>query len=143
MSFPVKYRTSVNSASGAFTANDASSAVVTTSTVLNTADIEADALCANVALGVYTLNLAIRAKWQGSHDKSTWTDYVPQNGAANVTLQSGTGTASVSVVAPGAVSSKKYARIGLYIVGGATGTASDTYTVSYSYRQYNPFATRA
>lgn len=143
MSFPVKYRTAVNSTSGVFTANDASSAVETTSTVLNTADVEADALCANVSLSLYTIALAVRAKWQGSSDKSTWVDYVPSNNAANVTLQSGTGTASVSIAAPGAVTSKKYARLGLYIVGASTGTASDTYTVSYSYRQYNPFSTRA
>lgn len=118
--------------SGAFTANDASSGVVTAGAVETSRINPLRGISANVALGVYTLNLAIRGKWQGSVDNSTWVDYVPENGAANVTLQTDTGTRTVSVVAPPAVMSKRWARYGLYIVGGSTGTASDTYTVSYS-----------
>ena len=139
MGYPAYYRTAFGANSGAFTANDASSAVVTPSASVNTAEVEGGALCANVYVSLYTLNLAVRGKWQGSTDGTTWVDYVPENNAANVTMQSGTGTYTASVAAPVAVNSKKYARFGLYIVGGSTGTASDTYIVSHDYRKYNPF----
>ena len=143
MSFPAKYAPAYSStAKAAFTANDASSGVVTTSAAMNTADVESGSLSVNLYLQVYTINLALRGKWQGSTDNSTWVDYAPENGAAQVTLQSDTGTRTVSVVAPSSVTSKKYARYGLYVVGGSTGTASDVNTISYSYRKYNPFATR-
>lgn len=142
MAFPARYVTAKASTSGAFTANDASSAVVTPSTVVNTADVDADSLMANVSIGLYTLNLAIRGKWQVSADNSTWSDFAQPNNAAQVTMQSSTGTFSTSVSAPVGVTGKKYARYALYIVGGSTGTASDTYTVSYSYRKRNPFDNR-
>lgn len=143
MGYGVKYEPAFSAtAKAAFTANDASSAVVTTSAVINTEQVEAGALSVNLYLQVYTYNLAIRGKWQGSTDNSTWVDYAPENGAAQVTLQSDTGTRTVSIVAPDAVCSKKYARYGLYIVGGSTGTASDVNTMSYSFRRYNAFAMR-
>lgn len=127
------YIAAKNSTSGAFTANDASSGVVTAGTLQTWNISPYRGLSANVSLSLYTIALAIRAKWQGSTDGSTWVDYVPENNAANVTIQSGTGVKSVSILAPPSVMSKPYARLGCYIVGGSTGTASDTYTLSYSY----------
>lgn len=115
-----------------FSANDASSGVVTAGAVETARINPLRLLSANVALSIKTLNLAIRGKWQGSVDNSTWVDYVPENVAANVTIQSGTGTRTVSVCAPAAVMSKRWVRYGLYIEGGATGTSLDTVTASYS-----------
>jgi hypothetical protein len=123
----------MSSTSGAFTAYDTSSAVITPGAVHTRLINPVRGISANVTLGLYTLNLAIRGKWQGSTDGSTWVDYVPMNNAANVTMQSSTGTTTISVVAPDAVLGKPFVRMGLYIVGGSTGTASDTYTASYSY----------
>lgn len=118
--------------STALTAYDASSGVVTAGAIETSRVNPLRGISANLYLQVYTLNLAIRGKWQGSTDNSTWVDYAPENGAAQVTLLSDTGTRTVSVVAPPAVMSKRWARYGLYIVGGSTGTASDVVTMSYS-----------
>jgi hypothetical protein len=134
-----QYHATKSATTGALTANDASSAVVTAGAVTSWHVNEKRGLSANVAVGFYTLNLAVRGKWQGSTDNSTWVDYVPENAAANVTLQSSTGTRTVAVMAPPAVLSKAYCRYGLYIVGSATGTASDTYTLSYSYAENKSF----
>lgn len=139
MSARPQYQDAVASSSGAFTTKDASSAVTAGTAVLTKDVTPARGIVANVSLGFYTLNLAVRGKWQGSADNSTWTDFAESNNAAQVTMQSSTGTFSAAVVAPPGVLAKEYARYALYIVGGSTGTASDTYTVSYSYARNNGF----
>jgi phage terminase large subunit-like protein len=133
------YQAAVNSTSGVFTNKDASSSVTTT-TAISTKDVFPErGLCANVTLSLYTIMLAVRGKWQGSTDNSTWVDFVPQNNAANVTMQSGTGSVTAAVIAPDAVLSKEFVRFALYVDGAYTGTASDTYSLSYSYAKNNGF----
>jgi hypothetical protein len=134
-----KYQPAVSSTSGTFSTKDASSGVTAGTAVLSKLVEPTYGITANVALVVKTLNLALRGKWQGSSDNSTWTDYGESNNAAQVTIVSDTGTATRAVAAPNGVLSREYSRYVLYVEGGSTGTASDTYTVSYNFIQDNRF----
>lgn len=95
-------------------------------------------LSALVTVDAETNTLTLAAKWQVSNDGSTWVDVAngPQN-AATVVLATGTGGADASVTkaipAPDAIYGWRLARIAL-VVGGTTGTTSDTYAMSYCYR---------
>lgn len=88
-----------------------------------------------------TNTLTLSAKWQGSNDGSTWLDlaHSPQNPAAVAlaTGTSGTDTAVTTVVpAPASAYGYKFARCSL-VVGVTTGTTNDTYSIGYSYRQFD------
>lgn len=92
-------------------------------------------LAANVTVTAATSTLTVTLKWQVSNDKSTWTDVVngPQN-AAGVVFTTGTAAAKSAVVeAPATVYGFRYCRLSL-VTGAATGGASDTYAVGYSFR---------
>ena len=96
-------------------------------------------LSALVTCDAETNTLTLSARWQGSDDKSTWytLSHAPQNPAA-VPLATGTSGADDEVTkvipAPAAVYSYKFARCQL-LVGAATGTTNDTYSIAYCYRQ--------
>lgn len=101
--------------------------------------LEKEAIAALVTVDAETDTLTLSSKWQVSNDASTWFDLAhdTQNPAA-VALATGTGGADASVtktVAPHpCVYGYKFARASL-VVGGDTGTANDTYSVAYNYRQ--------
>ncbi len=96
-------------------------------------------LSAKLVVLADTDTVTLAAKWQVSNDNSTWLNVThgTQNAAA-VVLATGTGGADVAVTkvvsAPEAVYGYAFARIAV-VVGGATGAAIDTYTISYNYRQ--------
>jgi len=96
-------------------------------------------LSAHLVVLAETNTLTLTAKWQGSNDGSAWIDlaYNSVNGAATV-LATGTAGADTavtkSVPAPDGVYSHKFARCQV-VVGVVTGTANDTYSIGYSYRQ--------
>lgn len=88
----------------------------------------------NVTAATNTLTWS--GKWQVSTDGSTWVDCKPSNNAAQVTISTGTATATgdVSYDAPLQVYGASYARYAL-VNGVATGGATDLYAIAYSYRQ--------
>lgn len=100
---------------------------------------KASSLSAVVVVKAETNTMTLTALWQVSNDKSTWLDlaYAPNNAAA-VVIATGTAGADAAVTkvfqAPEAVNGYRFARIAI-VVGVQTGTASDTYTIGYSYRQ--------
>lgn len=98
--------------------------------------VEKGTLSARIVVDVETDTMTLAAKWQMSHDGSTWEDCAVPNNAANVTLATGTGgadaTVTVNLSAPDAVYGARYARIAL-VNGVAEGNATDTYDVSYSF----------
>lgn len=95
-------------------------------------------LSANVYVKATTNTLSLTAKWQVSSDGSTWNDSLPSNGAANVILVTGTGSAVTNTVclpAPDSVYGKRYAR--LIVISGTGvggGAAVDEAKISYNYR---------
>ena len=95
-------------------------------------------LSALVTVDAETSTLTITAKWQVSNDGTTWVDVTngTQN-AAGVALATGTGGADAAVTraipAPRAVYGWRKARLAL-VTGVASGTTSDTYSISYCYR---------
>lgn len=98
-------------------------------------------LGAMVTVDAETNTLTLTARWLGSNDASTWFEIAngSQN-AAGVALATGTGGADASVSrfipAPDGAYSYRYASCAL-LVGVATGTDSDTWSIAYSYRQAN------
>jgi hypothetical protein len=96
-------------------------------------------LSATLNLDIETTSLTLAAKWQVSNDASTWYDLAhgSQNAAA-VVLGTGTGGADAAITkaipAPSAVYGYRFARIAL-VTAGATGAATDTYAIGYSYNQ--------
>jgi hypothetical protein len=103
------------------------------------AEKKVEDLVAELAVDAETNTITLAAKWQGSDDKSTWVDlaHEPQNPAA-VVLATGTGGADAAVTkaiaAPDGAYGYQYARVAI-VVGVTTGTTSDTYSITYRYRQ--------
>jgi hypothetical protein len=95
-------------------------------------------LSAYVDVDIETASLTFTGKWQTSLDGSTWRDVAngSQN-AAGVVIGTGTGGADASIQkvfdAPPAVYGWPKVRFCL-VTAGATGAATDTYTVSYFLR---------
>lgn len=97
-------------------------------------------LSAIVTVDAETTNLTLTAKWQGSNDASTWYDFA--NATANTAgtaLATGTAGADAAVTkvipAPVAIEGWRYSRLSI-VVGAATGTTNDTYSIAYSYNQH-------
>lgn len=92
-------------------------------------------LCAQVTATANTASLTVAVKWQVSNDRTTWIDASngPQN-AASVPFTTGTSAAKTQLIsAPDAVYGARYCRAVL-VTGGATGAASDLWSIGYSYR---------
>lgn len=123
-------REAVNASSGTFAAGPLGAAK--NMDALETTRIVPGSLSARVYWSVLTNLITLTGKWQGSTDNSTWRDYVPVNNAANVVLQTSTGTGAVFIPAPGCVSGLRYVRFQL-LSGAASGSAGDTYSMSYNY----------
>jgi hypothetical protein len=97
-------------------------------------------LSAVVTVDAETTNLTLTAKWQGSNDASTWYDFAHgTNNVAATVLATGTGGADAAVTkvisAPVGIEGWRYSRLSL-VVGAATGTTNDTYSIAYSYNQH-------
>lgn len=98
--------------------------------------VEKNTLSCRAVVDAETNTLTISAKWQISHDGTTWEDVVQPNNPGDVVLATGTGGADAAVTknlsAPEGVYGSRYARIAL-TNGVATGASADTYDVSYSF----------
>lgn len=132
-------RNNVSSSTGTFDAVAAAGQVSGTAIFMGNTSPRVKNLSAKVVVDGETDTITIAAKWQVSADNSTWVDVAngTQNAAA-VVLVTGTAGADAAVTrvmqAPDAVYGWSWARIAL-VVGVATGTTSDTYTIGYAYRQ--------
>lgn len=129
-------RYGVNSTSGTFSAGPLNAAKNMTGLATNT--IGPGSLSARVYWSVYTNTMTLTAKWQGSLDNSTFRDIKPMNRAAHVVLQTSTGTGAEYIEAPACIAGIPYVRLSL-VSGAASGTAGDTYTMSYNYVSRNGF----
>lgn len=95
-------------------------------------------LSALVTVDCETSTMTMTGKWQVSNDGSTWVDVSngPQN-AAGVTLATGTAgaDASVSKAYPAPEAAYGWRKARFCITNGvASGTTSDTYSISYCFR---------
>lgn len=109
---------------------------ITGGPTLPMAQVATGTLSAKLVLDAETDTIQVQGVWQVSADASTWVTCLPANGAALVTLATGTAgaDASVTVVLPAndAVYGWKYARIAVRNTV-ATGAATDTYQLAYNY----------
>lgn len=87
-------------------------------------------LSALVTLGVVTAGLGLLPKWEVSADRSTWYTAAPDDPSTPVAL----GIGAATVQASSAVYGWNWARCSL-VVTGASGQASDTYQISYSFER--------
>lgn len=92
-------------------------------------------LSAYLILTAATSSVTITPSWQVSNDGTTFAT-VKLNELNTVAIAVATGAANVTTVVhpPRAVYGYQWARV-LLNVAGATGTASDTYSIGYSYKQ--------
>jgi hypothetical protein len=131
-------RTGVHASSGTFSAGPLNAAKNLTG--LSTEIVGPGSLSARVYWVVLTNAMTLTGKWQASTDNSTWRDIKPANNAAHVVLQTSTGTGAVHIEAPGCIAGNPYVRFSL-VSGAASGSAGDTYSMSYSYVSRNGFET--
>lgn len=129
-------RTAVHAASGTFAAGPIGAAKSLTG--LATDIVGPGSLSARVYWSAFTDTMTLTGKWQGSTDNSTWRDFHPMNNAAHVLLQTSTGTGAKYIEAPGCIAGLPYVRFSL-VSGVASGTAGDTYSMSYNYVSRNGF----
>lgn len=134
MANPVQ--TAVNVKTGTFAAGPVGAAK--SMDALQTKRVAPGTLSVRVYWSMYTDTITITGKWQGSADNSTWRDFKPMNNAAHVVLQTSTGTGAVYIDAPTSISGLPYVRFSL-VSGVASGTAGDTYTMSYNYVKKQTF----
>lgn len=92
-------------------------------------------LTAYLILTAATSSITITPYWQVSNDASTFTTIQsgPQS-PANIAIVTGTANTTKAIEPPRGVYGYRFARC-MLLVGGATGGASDLYSIGYSYRQ--------
>ncbi len=130
-----KFKTGVGSTTGNL--DSVASGTTVGMATLNNKQVRPGTLSATYVVDAETSTLTMAAKWQGSADGSTWVDFANStSNAAAVVLATGTAGADATVTkavpAPEAVAGFQFVRATI-VVGGTTGTTSDTYTVSYNY----------
>jgi len=100
------------------------------------ADVKVGTLAAICVVDAETNTLTLASYWEVSNDASTWVAAVDENNVVPTVLATGTAGADATVTkavsAPMAVYGHRYCRCSM-LVGGTTGTSSDTATVGYSY----------
>lgn len=119
------------------TLNGVSNASVTGGTLfVGTSFQKIEHLSAYLIVTAATSSMTVRPYWQVSNDGTTFRTI---HNDANVPLQLAvaTGAENVTEVVPAAkgVEGYRYARC-MLLVGGATGGASDLFSIGYSYRQH-------
>lgn len=118
------------------TLNTVSNASVTGGTLfLGTNFLKLEHLTAYLIVTAATSNITVTPYWQVSNDGSTFKDMHPlPNCAINLPIATGAENVTEVLPSPRGIEGYKYARCMLR-VGGATGGASDLYSIGYSYRQ--------
>ena len=119
------------------TLNTVSNASVTGNGVfLGTTFQKVDLLSAYLIVTAATSSITVTPYWQVSNDDTTYaTLHGDPTTPLNLPIATGAENVTEAVPAPKAVHGYRYARC-MLLVGGATGGASDLYSIGYSYRQY-------
>lgn len=137
-----KIRNNVSVTSGNVTGVTAGAAVSGNAVFMGGTSLKVSNLSALVQVTANTSGLTMTARWQGSNDNTTWFNAVGLNNAANVALATGASgggnvASKVIISAPREIEGWKFARCQV-LIGVATGTTNDLYSIGYSYRQYTP-----
>lgn len=131
-------KNSIATTSGLFTGVESGSQVNGDGVFVGGSCRKVEALSALVTVDAETNTMTVTPKWEVSNDDSTYVTAANANNAANVVLATGTAGADASVSrvisAPDTVYGWRFARMSL-LVGVATGTSSDSYSIAYNYRQ--------
>ena len=134
MSFAAKLENGYASATG--TLNSKAAGSLTGGNTLITDDIVPGTLSALFTVDAETNTITLSAAWEVSSDGSTWYRLVNSTNTASTVLATGTAGADASVSrvvsAPREVFGWAYCRASV-LVGVTTGTANDTYTISYAF----------
>jgi hypothetical protein len=119
------------------TLNTISNASATGGTLfLGTSFQKIEHLSAYLIVTAATSSITVRPYWQVSNDNSTFkTVQNDPNCALQLPVATGAENVTEVVPAPAVVQGYKYARC-MLLVGGATGGASDLFSIGYSYRQH-------
>jgi hypothetical protein len=105
------------------------------SVFLGTSFLKVENLSAYLIVTAATSSITITPHWQVSNDDTTYvTIPAAPNAPANVPIATGAQNRTIAVQAPRGVEGYKYARC-MLLVGGATGGATDLFSIGYSYRQ--------
>lgn len=118
------------------TLNTISNASATGGTVfMGTSFQKVESLSAYLIITAATSNITVKPYWQVSNDGSTFKT-IQNDANSPLILAIATGAENVTEVlpTPRGIEGYKYARC-MLLVGGATGGASDLYSIGYSYRQ--------
>lgn len=132
-----KFKTGVLSVSGNL--NGAVAGTKTAGGKVSNSRVAPGTLSATFVVDAETSTITLAAGWQVSNNGTDWYDlsYAPNNPAA-VVLATGTAGADAAVTkvvpAPSGSDGWRFARA-VVINGVVTGTTSDTYTISYNYRE--------
>ena len=119
------------------TLNTVSNASVTGASVfLGTTYLKVEDLSAYLIVTAATSSITVTPYWQVSNDNTTFrTIWAQPQQPTNLPVATGAENVTEVVVPPAAVRGYRYARC-MLAVAGATGGASDLYSIGYSYRQY-------
>lgn len=105
------------------------------SVFMGTSFLKVEHLSAYLIVTAATSSLVVKPYWQVSNDNTT---FKTMQNDANCSIQLAIATATENVTevlpTPRGIEGYKYARC-MLAVSGATGTASDLYSIGYSYRQ--------
>ena len=118
------------------TLNTVSNASVTGATLfLGTSFLKIEHLSAYLIVTAATSSITVTPYWQVSNDGTTFKTVQPlPNCAINLPVATGAENVTEVVPTPKGVEGYRYARC-MLAVAGATGGASDLYSIGYSYRQ--------
>ncbi len=118
------------------TLNTVSNASVTGGTLfMGTSFLKIEHLSAYLIVTAATPNITVSPYWQVSNDGTTFKDVHPlPNQALNLPIATGAENVTEVATPPRGIEGYRYARC-MLAVAGATGGASDLYSIGYSYRQ--------
>lgn len=102
---------------------------------LGTSFQKVDHLSAYLIVTAATSSITVTPYWQVSNDGTTYkTMHAQPNCPINLPVATGAENVTEVVPAPKGIEGYRYARC-MLLVGGATGGATDLYSIGYSYRQ--------
>lgn len=136
----------VSTATGNATGIGSGSAVSGNAVFMGGTSLKVSDLSALISVTANTSGLTLAPRWQVSADNSTWYTCKADPDNANAVLATGASgggnvTGNVVLPAPSFVKGWKYARAQV-VVGAATGTTNDLYSIAYNYRQHRSGAQR-
>ena len=118
------------------TLNTVSNSSVTGSALfIGTSFLKVEHISAYLIVTAATSSITVTPYWQVSNDNTTYkTIHNDPTVPLNLPVATGAENVTEAVPAPKGIEGYRYARC-MLLVGGATGGASDLYSIGYSYRQ--------